>query len=83
MTAYDDIKTARGAVDKLKNGANAINEMAKKATDLAEAGKELNKIQSVLNGVKAFGKLGTCFAIAGVGLDLVLFAFGSGAPDPN
>lgn len=83
MTAYDDIQTAKGAVDQLKEGANAINEWAEKATELAEAGKELTKIQGVLQGVKIFGKLGAGFAMAGIGLDLALFAFGSGAPDPN
>ena len=83
MTAYDDIQTAKGAVDQLKEGANAINEWAEKATELAEAGKELTKVQGVLQGVKVFGKLGTGFAMAGIGLDLALFAFGSGAPDPN
>lgn len=76
MTAYDDIQTAKGAVDQLKEGANAINEWAEKATELAEAGKELTKIQGVLKGVKVFGKLGTGFAMAGIGLDLALFAFG-------
>ncbi|MBL0347669.1 hypothetical protein [Candidatus Villigracilis affinis] len=83
MTAYDDIQTAKGAVDQLKEGANAINEWAEKATELAEAGKELTKIQGVLKGVKVFGKLGTGFAMAGIGLDLALFAFGIKAPDPN
>ena len=83
MTAYDDIQTAKGAVDQLKEGANAINEWAEKATELAEAGKELTKVQGVLQGVKVFGKLGTGFAMAGIGLDLALFAFGIKAPDPN
>ena len=83
MTAYDDIQTAKGAVDQLKEGANAINEWAEKATELAEAGKELTKVQGVLQGVKVFGKLGTGFAMAGIGLDLALFAFGLEAPDPN
>ena len=83
MTAYDDIQTAKGAVDQLKEGANAINEWAEKATELAEAGKELTKIQGVLQGVKIFGKLGAGFAMAGIGLDLALFAFGIKAPDPN
>ncbi len=83
MTAYDDIQTAKGAVDQLKEGANAINEWAEKATELAEAGKELTEIQGVLNGVKIFGKLGTAAAAAGIGLDLAIFVFGLEGPDPN
>ena len=83
MTAYDNIQTAKGAVDQLKEGANAINEWAEKATELAEAGKELTEIQGVLNGVKIFGKLGTAAAAAGIGLDLAIFVFGLEGPDPN
>jgi len=83
MSSYDDIQNAKSALDQVEGAAISLQEYSDKVTKLAKRGKDLSEVQSVFNGVKVFGKLSTCFAMANIGLDLAMFAFGVDAPDPN
>ncbi|MBV0912124.1 hypothetical protein [Anianabacter salinae] len=81
MDGEDTLKTAKEGFDVAKEVTGKLDDWAEEADKLAKAGEDLNKVQTLLQGVTAFGKLSAGLGVASAGLGIILGFVGGPSPE--
>lgn len=76
MPNKSELKQIKESVETAKKLTSKLDDWAKSAHSLAEEGKDLSQIQSILKDVSAFGKISAALGIAAGAFDIFLSAFG-------